>query len=502
MAAEWTEEDSDTTETWTPKSGENYRGLTLLCFRSSELSYHRSDKILCSAVSASSSSLWGKRLEFRSSSCLWKLSPDTAIPALEELSSVQPESGNSLIGDITQFRIWSKQRSEEELKRQCTDADVISWDQRHWDTNCPPLNYENLTCYWPKYKQWLESVFPSNISITDLSVWLSPLCSTVNNSAVLNREQGPHSSTYSSFAWLSSPFAPDFLNATVHPEGILVLSVDSFPAATEKPPTVNTVSSPGVLPTQSLPVYPGSTTEDINKTFVKADIFFRVDLALRISGSLSYPVGFIKTWVTEKLNYSNTMKALNFLISEIAASFSVQYIGPLAAFAQQKQYTCTFHVQEDYMNNASEVLKYIETNLNVSFSNESLSVQTISLKAKHIEPADCPEERTSTIYGKYIWPRTFPQVTQSMRCLDPSQENAFRLCELEISTDTTKWAKPDMTNCKPRVTIPDIENVTVTTENADEVVEAIQNLVDVQLNASSQLLLTIWTLWWESSEKL
>uniref|UniRef100_A0A3B4B0J4 Pentraxin n=1 Tax=Periophthalmus magnuspinnatus TaxID=409849 RepID=A0A3B4B0J4_9GOBI len=37
-------------------------------------------------VLASSSSLWGKKLEFKSSSCLWQLSPDTVIPALEELS--------------------------------------------------------------------------------------------------------------------------------------------------------------------------------------------------------------------------------------------------------------------------------------------------------------------------------------------------------------------------------------------------------------------------------
>ncbi|XP_072292944.1 adhesion G-protein coupled receptor G2-like [Eucyclogobius newberryi] len=58
---------------------------------------------------------------------------------------------------------------------------------------------------------------------------------------------------------------------------------------------------------------------------------------------------------------------------------------------------------------------------------------------------------------------------------------------LEIRTDTTKWTKPDMTNCNPRMTIPQIENVTVTTENAAEVVETIQDLVNVQLSNSSRL---------------
>ncbi|XP_055014990.1 uncharacterized protein LOC129410556 [Boleophthalmus pectinirostris] len=429
---------------------------------------------------------------------------------------VQPEYGNSLIGDISQFRIWSKQWSEEELQRQeCTDADVISWDERHWKSDCSPPNDHHLKCNWSWYKvkmnvlyqyvggmysvtflrnateQWLKSVFPSNVSISDTYVTPSYACRQVNNSAVLNgqQRQESHYSTSIGFtcylvkltvkvepaadvglvqaeitAKLSFPFASDFLNAQPDPESILVLSADSYPAVTDRPSTVNTVSSSD-----------------------KADIFFRVNLVLGITGFHSDPLLFIKTWVKEKLIYSSTMKALNFLISGTAASNLVLYNGPLAPIEQQKQYICNFHVQEDYLYSVSEVQTYIENTLNVLFSNESITLQTVSLKTKHIEPSDCLEERTSTIYGKYFWARTFPQDIQTMRCQDPPQENAYRLCKLEISTDTTKWAKADMTNCNPRVTIPQIENVTVTTENAGEVVETIQDLVNEQLSNSSQL---------------
>lgn len=35
--------------------------------------------------------------------------------------------------------------------------------------------------------------------------------------------------------------------------------------------------------------------------------------------------------------------------------------------------------------------------------------------------------------------------------------------KLDIETDTTSWAPPVMTNCKPVRTISDIDNITVTT---------------------------------------
>ncbi|XP_037531445.1 adhesion G-protein coupled receptor G2 [Nematolebias whitei] len=59
--------------------------------------------------------------------------------------------------------------------------------------------------------------------------------------------------------------------------------------------------------------------------------------------------------------------------------------------------------------------------------------------------------------------------------------------KLDIETDTTHWADPDMTNCHQLLTISDLINITVTPGNAAEVVDMIQELVDVQLGNSSQL---------------
>ncbi|XP_078478589.1 LOW QUALITY PROTEIN: uncharacterized protein LOC144739520 [Lampetra planeri] len=59
--------------------------------------------------------------------------------------------------------------------------------------------------------------------------------------------------------------------------------------------------------------------------------------------------------------------------------------------------------------------------------------------------------------------------------------------ELHIETDTTSWASPNMTNCLPLVTISDLDNVTVTTDNAAEVVGMIQDLVNDQLGNNAEL---------------
>lgn len=597
-------------------------------------------QLSCLQISSTlASSLWGKKLEFKSSPCLWELSPETVVPALKELSvcmllkcafetewtafvykapgssdielglqgksdfltlwlfgnetkvkkrlnlnewhslcvtwsgkhqklqlyingttansrfvetsrthlasngtltlgrshfvtgkRVEPEFGKSLIGDISQFRIWSKQWSKEELKRQeCIEADVIGLDQRHWKTGCSPPKDSNLHCECSRFKVkmkiivqyknnsddncsltsvkeattlWLKSIFPSNISVNDIIILPSHSCSSV-----LHGQQLQESHTLSSFcdtcfllevfvkvepaadvgmaqsditARLSSSFSLDLLNVTADPDSILVFSVDSFPAVTDRPE---------VKPTQSMPAYPSSTSEEsleINKTFDRADIFFRVNLDLIITGSLTDPVVSIKALVDEKLNHSSTMKMLHFVIITIRTDAS--HSGPSAALLQRQiQYNCTFHVQEDHIYDVSAVQSYIMDALIFSFSNESISVHTVNLMIIHIEPADCPEEETKTFYGNYFWPPTFPQEMQTMRCQDPPHENAFRFCMLETHTDTTKWARPDMQNCNPRVTLPQIENVTVTPENAAELVEALQDLVNVQLSNSSQL---------------
>nr|XP_020491499.1 adhesion G-protein coupled receptor G4 isoform X9 [Labrus bergylta] len=381
-------------------------------------------------------------------------------------------------------------------------------------------------------RNWLENIFPPRISVREVFVSSpSRSCHGVNNFSALHVER-PQASLASSAcdncfscevyvnvdpavnvdvvqanitALLSGNYSSDFLNLTADPYSISVLPVESFPEVTKPTPTVITElptsgePTPTVItelttsgPTESLPARPGnmSTTReplDLNETIVGPDLFFRVDLNLNITGSPTNPKGDITTWVKNQLEVNNSMIVLNLIIEEVNGRYMEQYNGHMILNGQQTQYNCTFHVQEFNMNSVENNKALIHAALTSKYENGSFTIQTIHLVIKHIVPENCLEETTFTIFGEYIWPEAFPEVTQEMGCKKPKSERASRLCKLDIETDRTSWSVPDMTNCKPIVTISDLENINVTTGNAEQVVDMIQDLVSNQLENNTEL---------------
>ncbi|XP_023277381.1 adhesion G-protein coupled receptor G4-like isoform X1 [Seriola lalandi dorsalis] len=459
---------------------------------------------------------------------------------------VQPETGNELFGEIGLFRIWAREWSGEELKsHSCADGDVVRWHLRQWKYSCPPKPDNSLHCAWSRYKikmwtlivqsmeprncsvspevvtrSWLESVFPRNISVGDIYVSSpSHSCHGVNNSAGLHVQQHQGSKAASDptcdkcfscevhvnvdpaanvqafqadiTALLSLTFSYNFLNLTADPNSISILPVELFPPVTEQPVTVSTgVTTSGTGPTQSAPARPAnmSTTGeplDLNETAVGPDTFFRVNTTLSMTGSPSNPKDAIEKWVKEALN--DTMLVLNLIIKENVGRNMEENDEQTTSHDQQKQYYCSFHIQEYNINSVAEMIIFINASLTSKYENGSIVIQAMDVSIKQIMPGNCLEETTSTIYGVYIWPEAFPQVNQEMRCIKPKLQSAYRFCKLNIETDMTSWAKPDMTNCNQMVTISDIDNITVTTGNAAEVVDIIQNLVDVQLGECAEL---------------
>ncbi|KAK9518261.1 hypothetical protein VZT92_023572 [Zoarces viviparus] len=458
---------------------------------------------------------------------------------------VQQQTGKDLLGEIGLFRMWAREWSAEELRGQsCADGDVVRWDLRQWQHDCQPEPDNKLHCAWSLYKinmwfevhstghclvsleevtrNWLESIFPHNISVhTILLSSPSRTCRVANNSAPLPTQQSQPSTALSNStcdkcfssevyvnvdpaasvevvqaniaSLLSLTFSTDFLNLTADPNSISILPVELLPVVSEPPPTVSSgTSTPETGPTQSLPAQPTnmSTTGDpldLNETAVGPDTFFRVNLTLSMYGSPRKPEDSIEKWVKEQLEVNDTMIVLNLIIKENVGRNMEQHNGLLIFHGQPKQYYCTFHVQEYNMNSVADILTLINATLTSGYKNDSITIQTMDLAIKHIVPANCLEETTSTIYGQYIWPEAFPQVNQTIGCQRPTSEIGFRICKLDIDTDTTSWTKPDMKHCKPLVIISDLDNITVTSGNAAEIVEMIQDLVGVELGNSAEL---------------
>ncbi|CAK6964668.1 adhesion G-protein coupled receptor G4 [Scomber scombrus] len=456
---------------------------------------------------------------------------------------VKREGGKDLLGEIGLFRMWSREWSTEEMGRHsCADGDVLRWDLQQWKYDCSPEPDISLHCAWSIYKikmwtsivhstkpgncsmslekitrNWLESIFPPNISVRNIYVSSqSHTCHVVNHSAAEHVQRPESLWFHPSFscevhvdvdpaasvevvqvniaALLSSTFSYDFLNVSADPNSISILPLDSFSLQTKPPPIVSTgLPSSEMSPTQSLPAQPAnvSTTEkplDLNDTAVGADKFFRVNLTLNMTGSSAKPAEVIEKWVKEKLEVNGTM-VLNLIITENVGKYMEQYNGPMLFRGQQKLYDSSFHVQEYKINSIEEIKNYINASLMTKYENGSIIIETLNVGIKHLALQNCFEETTSTIYGQYIWPETFPQVNEEMLCIKPElrSDRAYRLCKLDIETDTTSWADPDMTNCHPLVTISDLGNITVTTGNAAEVVHMIDELVDDQLGDTDKL---------------
>ncbi|XP_013860150.1 adhesion G-protein coupled receptor G4 [Austrofundulus limnaeus] len=457
---------------------------------------------------------------------------------------LRPESGNKLLGEIGLFRMWGRKwRAEELIRQNCAEGDVLSWDLQQWKYDCPPEPDSSLHCGWSQYKiklwafmndstdpencsvpleeitrTWLESVLPKNISVQNIVVSSPrPTCLLGNNAAAFQAQQpqdlGESTLTCDkcfSFevfvkvdpatdvkivqtevtALLSLSFSLNFLTITAVINSIYVLPVVTLSGTTEPPTAISMASfPPETSPTLSVLTQPMSTTGKPDLTFavVNSYKFFRVNVTLSLTGSPTKPHAVIESWLKEKLQVNKTMNVLNLIITEDISRNTENNNSESTFYSHQKQYYCTFHVREYSNKDVAEIELLIRAALTKTYENDFFTIQPLKVTIKHIEPENCLEDDMSTIYGRYIWPETFPHDGQEMVCIKPITNRAYRLCKLDIETDTSYWADPDMSNCNQVLTISDITNITVTPDNAAEVVDMIQDLVDVQLGNGSQL---------------
>ncbi|CAL8263208.1 unnamed protein product [Lota lota] len=138
-------------------------------------------------------------------------------------------------------------------------------------------------------------------------------------------------------------------------------------------------------------------------------------------------------------------------------------------------------------NSVEWVQAYITERLEAKFSYDSLTLMTDihRLSIQPVVPKSCPEETLKTIYGVYVWSETLPQREEVMICQRPNHRRASRFCKLDINSDMTSWMDPNMTACKPLMIISDLDDVNVTADNAADVVQIIQDLIDVALGVAS-----------------
>ncbi|XP_028816759.1 adhesion G-protein coupled receptor G4 [Denticeps clupeoides] len=154
---------------------------------------------------------------------------------------------------------------------------------------------------------------------------------------------------------------------------------------------------------------------------------------------------------------------------------------------------CSFQVQAP-AGNVTQTMGRIFDCLTKIYLCGSISIQAQrkEINISQIQPGTCPEHDQQTIYGWYFWPETQPQETIIMICEKNSQESATRLCKLDGMTDKAVWDPPDMASCeKIGVDINDLDNITVTGNNSQYVVDIIMTLLTNQTELSQTELNTM-----------
>ncbi|XP_041949492.1 adhesion G-protein coupled receptor G4 [Alosa sapidissima] len=317
---------------------------------------------------------------------------------------------------------------------------------------------------------------------------------------------------------------------------IYISPVESLPVVTLEPPHVTTMSSPSTSPalvvlttasttgtflpssivtgskpgsvTSSKPISTFASDQTMNSSAFTipsisvstegtvSESFFKVDLTVTLAGSSMNAEQKIQAWINETLT-KEKMSLLNFEFLWKASSLTPIGNGlnnsEQSPLTSRTSHNCRFHVQATTSSTINETIDQIRNSLEVPYDTGSviLDAEPDQIIVCHITPGPCPQQQHQTRQGLFNWPKTSAQHVASYPCEGNTNSTAERKCLL-ASNNKARWAQPDLQQCPYVVaTIPDLEGITVTAENANDVLDMIQCLLSNHTDLNDHELSTI-----------
>ncbi|XP_029557377.1 adhesion G-protein coupled receptor G4 [Salmo trutta] len=256
-----------------------------------------------------------------------------------------------------------------------------------------------------------------------------------------------------------------------NPQSIQVNAVEDFPPATVIPPVVMATGTSS------------DTTTDLSVTTggELSDIYFEVDVNVTLTGFCIHPELTIITWLHVTL--PDEMSVLTFQL--LGKAYSVQHPSPRSntvdsdgpSLLKTSRHGCRFQMRVTTSSSQEETRTRIRTLLEKTYTNGTITMENKSndINIRHIPPGSCLEHRHQTRQGLFVWPGTWAPRTATLPCQGDTSKTASRLCLLGLPIH---WGIPDLHQCPFVVeTIPDLDNIDVTPENAMDVVEMIESLL-------------------------
>ncbi|KAL2094694.1 hypothetical protein ACEWY4_009413 [Coilia grayii] len=192
--------------------------------------------------------------------------------------------------------------------------------------------------------------------------------------------------------------------------------------------------------------------------------FFRVDLTVSLTGSAVNAEQEINAWVSH-------------------ATLTISC------------HTSRFQVQATTSYSIDQTIDQIHNALEVPYTNGSITLdaEPEGILVSHINPGQCQREQHQSRWGLFVWPKTRAVHTASYPCEGDSNRTAKRKCLL-ATNHKAHWAVPDLQQCPVVVaTIPDLDDIEVTTENAKDVLDMIDSLLSNHSDLNDKELVTIVT---------
>ncbi|XP_075959737.1 adhesion G protein-coupled receptor G4a [Anarhichas minor] len=440
--------------------------------------------VLLGSTSSASTSLWGRKLSFKGRPCMWQLQPEAVVPALQELSACMlllhthitewtgfdykaPGGGDTQLGlggTGTNLSVWlfgEKHSLERDLKLHEWHTVCFTWSGRARRLRI----YINGTS---KYETSVNPIRPQQLAPKgSLTLGVSHYIKT--NGEVQQQTGKDLLGEIGLFRMWAREWSAEELRGQSCADGDVVRwDLRQWQHNCQPEPDNNLHCAVPAMWLMILLLYLHNNLS--SEVYVNVDPAANVEVVQANIASL-----LSSTFSYNFLNLTADPNSISILPVELLPAVSE----PLPTVSSgtptpETGPTQSLPARPTNMLTTGDPLDYNETLVGPdTFFRVNLN---LSMYGSPTKPEDSIEK----------WVKEQLEVNGTMIVLNLIiKENVGS--KLDFDTDTTSWAKPDMKNCKPFVIISDLDNITVTTGNAAEVVEMIQDLVDAQLGNSAEL---------------
>ncbi|XP_077403345.1 adhesion G-protein coupled receptor G4 [Vanacampus margaritifer] len=426
------------------------------------------------------------------------------------------------LASLSLFRLWGQLRSGHEVNEvRCTEGDVVHWSREQWDTRiCAPIPDATLTCEWSIYKvslkfsiirndsnntehytardiahQWLRAVLPSTIYLNHVSV-LEASSSSAEDDNMMNASVGDKlvrrgSSKINSFAGLAyvnvipsadvavvqNMIQPKLEPPYTEPSGVVqvqvdkdsiqTMPVDSFPFNSTSPAV--TTTRPPVTTSMLASNSPNIT-----------ELYYEVRAIVSITGECDTQ-HLLSTWLNDIMSeHMMLVLGLQLLPKDLRRKGAPAHFNLSASDGVSTNFVSRENVifQVQVMSssvNSQKTEALIRDLLLTPYVQGPVHIETQDVQISRILDVMCEAVSQQTRKGLFEWPVTPGGKNSTQPCPKNTKRYATRHCKLSLSTG---WMAPNLQECHLVVeTIPDLDNVDVTPENALDVVEMIESLL-------------------------